>query len=268
MKLFISSDIEGTCGICDWDETSNTMPEYYRPFAAQMTREVAAACRAAEDSGLVSDIFVKDAHGKARNLIFQDLPRSVRLLRGWDIRPCKMMAGVEEADAVAMTGYHSPAFGMGNPLAHTNNLRNQWIKLNGEYVSEFMANTYCAAYYGKPVIFVSGDAALCELAKAIVPNITAVPVLEGRGNGTLSIHPDLAVERIYEGMTKALEGDPRRCLIDLPEYFEAEIQFKEAADAAKGGYYPGAVRTDTKTVRFESDDYYEIMRFMFFVRDK
>jgi D-amino peptidase len=267
MKLFISSDIEGTCGICDWDETRNTMPEYYRPFAEQMTREVAAACRAAEDSGLVEDIFIKDAHGKARNLILKDLPRSVRLLRGWDYRPCKMMAGAEEADAVAMTGYHSPAFSMGNPLAHTNNLRNQWIKINGEYVSEFMENTFAAAYYGKPVIFVSGDAYLCEHARSIVPNITAVPVLEGRGSGTLSIHPDLAVERIYDGMKKALEGDINQCRIQLPEYFEAEIQFKEAVDAAKGSYYPGAERVDAKTVRFETDDYYEVMRFMFFVRD-
>lgn len=267
MKLFISSDIEGTCGICDWDETSNTMPEYYRPYAEQMTREVAAACRAAEDSGLVDDIFIKDAHGKARNLILKDLPRSVRLLRGWDYRPCKMMAGVEDADVVAMTGYHSPAFSAGNPLAHTNNLRNQWIKINGKYASEFMLNSFAAAYYGKPVIFVSGDRALCEHALEINPGITAVPVLEGRGNGTLSIHPDLAVERIYEGMKKALAGDIDKCRIELPEHTVAEIQFKEAVDAAKGGYYPGAVRTDTKTVRFESDDYYEIMRFMFFVRD-
>ena len=267
MKLFISSDIEGTCGVCDWEETRNTMPEYYKPFAEQMTREVASACRAADDSGLVDEIFIKDAHGKARNLIFKDLPRSVKLLRGWNYHPCKMMSGVEECDVVAMTGYHSFAFSAGSPLAHTNNLRNQWVKLNGEYASEFLVNTYTAAYYGKPVIFVSGDAALCEHARSIVPDIVAVPVLEGRGNGTLSIHPDLAVERIYEGMKKALEGDLNQCLIKLPEHFVAEIQFKEAVDAAKGSYFPGVTRTDTKTVRFETDDYYEVLRFMFFVLD-
>ncbi len=266
MKLFISSDIEGTCGICDWDESRPAEQAFYAPFAEQMTREVASACKAAEDSG-VSDIFIKDAHGKARNLRLKDLPKSVRLLRGWDYRPCKMMAGVEECDAAAMTGYHSAAFSMGNPLSHTNNLRNQWVKLNGEYASEFLVNCYTAAYYGKPVIFVSGDEALCEQAKSIVPAITAVPVVQGRGAGSLSIHPDLAVERIYEGMKKALAGDIGKCLIELPRHFTAEIQFKEAVDAAKGGYYPGAERVDTKTVRFESGDWYEIIRFMFFVLD-
>ena len=68
MKLFISSDIEGTCGICDWDETRMQHPEFYNSFADQMTREVAAACRAAEDSGIVDDIFIKDAHGSARTM--------------------------------------------------------------------------------------------------------------------------------------------------------------------------------------------------------
>ena len=265
MKLFISSDIEGTCGVCDWDETRINMPEY-ESAAGQMTREVAAACRAAEESG-ADEIFIKDAHGKARNIRIAELPKSARLLRGWDYRPCKMMAGVEDADAAAMTGYHSAAFTTGNPLSHTNNLKNQWVRLNGEYASEFMINCYYAAYCGKPVIFVSGDRALCEQAKRIVPGITAVPVLEGSGEGSVSMHPDLAVERIREGMKKALAGDIGKCLIELPKHFEVEIQFKEAIYAAKGGYYPGAVRTDAKTVRFESDDYYEILRFLFFVHE-
>lgn len=265
MKLFISSDIEGTCGICNWDETRMQHPEFYNSFADQMTREVAAACRAAEDSGIVDDIFIKDAHGSARNLRLKDLPRSVRLLRGWDQRPCKMMAGVEECDAAAMTGYHSSAFSIGNPLSHTNNLRNQWVKLNGEYASEFMINAFAAAYYGKPVIFVSGDEALCEQARSIVPGITAVPVVQGRGAGSLSIHPDVAVERIYDGMKKALQGDAGKCLITLPKHFECEIQFKEIGDAAIGSFYPGVIRTDAKTVSFESSDYYEVLRFMFFV---
>ena len=43
MKLFISSDIEGTCGINDWDETEIGKPGYDR-FALQMSREVSAAC--------------------------------------------------------------------------------------------------------------------------------------------------------------------------------------------------------------------------------
>ncbi len=265
MKLFISSDIEGTCGICDWDETRMAHPDQFNRFADQMTREVSAACRAAEDSGLIGEILVKDAHGPARSIRLQDLPRSVSLFRGWEGRPCGMMAGVEEADVAAMTGYHSSAFSLGSPLAHTNNLQNQWVKLNGVLASEFMVNSYAAAYYGKPVIFVSGDEALCEHAKSLIPAIETAPVLKGRGGGTVSIHPDLAVEMIYEKMTAALSKDVSECLLTLPKHFTAEIQFKETARAVRGQYYPGAKLADAKTVRFESDDYFEILRFFFFV---
>ena len=42
-RIFISSDIEGTCGICHWDETELGKAEY-EPFRRQMTAEVAACC--------------------------------------------------------------------------------------------------------------------------------------------------------------------------------------------------------------------------------
>lgn len=265
MKLFISSDIEGTCGICDWDETRIAHPDYYNRFADQMTREVSAACQAALGSGRIDEVLVKDAHGTARNIRFEGLPRGVKLFRGWERRPCGMMAGVEECDVAAMTGYHSFAFGEGNPLSHTNNLQNQWVKLNGQLASEFMINSYAAAYYGKPVIFVSGDEALCEHAASLIPAIETAPVLKGRGTGTVSIHPEEALELIREKMTKALSKDPAACLAVLPPYFTAEIQFRELGPAVKGAYYPGAVRVDAKTVRFESDDYFEVLRFFLFV---
>ena len=47
MRLYLSADIEGTCGIADWAETERATMDDYRPFAAQMTAEVAAACEGA-----------------------------------------------------------------------------------------------------------------------------------------------------------------------------------------------------------------------------
>ena len=72
MKVFISADIEGVNNICTWDETDNRSGEY-QYFRKQMTEEVAAACRAAKEAG-ATEIFVKDAHDSARNLILKDLP--------------------------------------------------------------------------------------------------------------------------------------------------------------------------------------------------
>ena len=71
-RLFISSDIEGTCGIAHWDETELTKPDS-APFRQQMTREVSAACEGALSAGC-EDILIKDAHDSARNLFPDQLP--------------------------------------------------------------------------------------------------------------------------------------------------------------------------------------------------
>ena len=110
MKLFISSDMEGTCGITHWDETDyDKGGRWYDYFREQMTREVAAACAGAREGG-ADDILVKDAHDSARNIIPTELPRGVRLGREWSGGLYSMVDGLQQGfDALAFTGYHSPA---------------------------------------------------------------------------------------------------------------------------------------------------------------
>ena len=61
MKLFLSADMEGTCGVVSWPETERATPMDYAPIQKQMTREVAAACRGALSAG-AEEVLVKDAH--------------------------------------------------------------------------------------------------------------------------------------------------------------------------------------------------------------
>ena len=82
MRVFISSDMEGTAGVVHWQETEQEHPNQYQPFSVQMSREVAAACQGAIDAG-AQDVVVKDAHDSARNIIFDMLPESVQMIRGW-----------------------------------------------------------------------------------------------------------------------------------------------------------------------------------------
>lgn len=70
-------------------------------------------------------------------------------------------------EAVAFTGYHSGAGCSGNPLSHTMHRFVEEIRLNGESVSEFVINALIAAYYHIPVVFLSGDKALCEYAEGM-----------------------------------------------------------------------------------------------------
>lgn len=269
MKLFISSDIEGTCGITHWDETDyDKGGRWYDYFRGQMSREVAAACNGAAEGG-ASSIMVKDAHDSARNIIPTELPRGVQLGRGWSGSLYSMVDGLQEGfDALAFTGYHSPAYGNGNPLAHTMNTTIDEITINGTRTSEFLLFSYTAASLGVPVIFLSGDAALCDFARSFIPEITAVAVNEGSGAAVTSLHPEDAVNRIREGMKTAVEKfqqNPKACAVFLPAKFDVTVRYSTHTKAFRSGLYPGARQIDEKQIGFSAYDYIEVLRFFKFV---
>ena len=266
MNVFISADIEGTCGIVSWDETERSTPRDYEPFQKQMTREVRAACDGILAADKDSKIFVRDAHDSARNIDPAALPESAMMMRGWTGDPLSMMSGLDTGDfgAVLFTGYHAWAASGGNPLSHTMNLRNEYVTLNGVRMSDFMMNAYTAGYYGVPVVFLSGDKALCDFARELIPGITTVAVNEGRGGASVSIHPDLAVKNIKEGAKKALKN-AKNCQVDLPPFFEMTVRCREHKRAYSKSFYPGARLEDEKNVCFSSDDWFEMLRFTHFV---
>ncbi len=262
-KIFLSADIEGTCGIAHWDETGKNKPDY-TPFADQMTREVAAACEGVLAGG-ADEILVKDAHDSARNIHPEALPEKARLFRGWARNPYIMMAGLDETfDGVLFTGYHSGAAMNGNPLSHTMNTQNNHVKINGILAPELMLNSLTAAMLKVPVLMVTGDKMLCEWVKTMNPNILTVPVNEGLGNGSVSIHPALAVRRIRETAEKAMALDPKMCQFPLPDHFTVEINYKEHYLAYRNSFYPGCVQVDSRTVRYEADAYMDVLKFLLF----
>ncbi|MBR3873609.1 MAG: M55 family metallopeptidase [Clostridia bacterium] len=265
MKVFLSADMEGTCGIVSWPETERATPFDYAPMQKQMTREVAAACRGAFSAG-ADEVVVKDAHDTARNLDPAGLPRGIKIIRSWSGDLLSMMSGLDQDkyDAVFFTGYHAWASCPGNPLSHTMNLRNDHVTLNGVLCSEFLINAYTAGWCGVPVALVTGDKALCEFAKTLIPAITTVPVNEGRGGCTLSIHPDEAVERI-EAAAKEAAAKADQCQVPMPDHFHMEIDFVKHSMAYSKSFYPGATLKEGKYVCYDTDDWYEMLRFCHFV---
>ena len=160
MKVFISVDIEGITGVTSWSETELGNDDYNK-CAVQMTKEAVAACEGAIAMG-AKEILIKDAHDSARNIDITKIPKCAKLSRGWTNTPDSMLAGLDETfDAAIFIGYHSGAGYDGNPLSHTSNRGNNYFKVNGEIGSEFVINSYLAANYGVPVVFLSGDALLC-----------------------------------------------------------------------------------------------------------
>ena len=264
MKVYISADIEGITGTTHWDEASRSKPDY-REFQEQMTAEVAAACEGALAAG-AAEVLVKDAHASARNLIAAKLPREARLVRGWSGHPLLMVQYLDETfSALLMVGYHDSAGADTNPLAHTISGRVARLRINGRYASEMLLHAYAAALVNVPLVFVAGDAGICEQAASLNPNITTTAVKQGLGSSTLSIHPQLAVEQIRAGAQKALEGDVSRCSIALPEHFSVEIEYRDHAQAYHASFFPGASQKSPHAIQFESDDYFEVLRLISFV---
>jgi D-amino peptidase len=176
-----------------------------------------------------------------------------------------MVAGLEDGfDALAFTGYHSPAHGDGNPLAHTMNTGVDELLINGRRTSEFLIHSYAAALLGVPVIFLSGDAALCAQAEALIPGITTVATSRGDGNASISLHPLEAVSRIQEGLRAAVQNGGEGCLLSLPPHFDVKVRYTKHTKAFLNSQYPGAHRIDEKTVGYGADDYLDVLRFFAF----
>ena len=105
-RIFFSCDIEGTCGIAHWDETQLGHADH-TAFRRQMSLEAAAACRGALAGG-ADDLFVKDAHDSARNILPELLPEEAQIFRGWGSDIHSMVSGIDESFAGCIfTGYHS-----------------------------------------------------------------------------------------------------------------------------------------------------------------
>lgn len=263
MKVYISADIEGVTGVTHWDET-DLGKEGWNTAREQMTAEVVAACEGALQAG-ATEIWVKDAHDTARNLIAAKLPREARLIRGWSNHPLMM---VQELNAtfhsVVMIGYHSRAGAGTSPLEHTMSGGLAHLRLNGRYASEFLIHAYAAAYLQVPVVFVSGDQGLCDEITALNPHIATVAVKEGIGDSTVSIHPELATARIREGVAQALQGDRTQAQLALPPHFSVEVRYRQHTKAYTHGFYPGAQQPDPYTVQFVAEDYFEVLRFLLF----
>ena len=263
-KFYLSADIEGTCGIVCWDETEYGNPRYPY-FAKQMSREVAAACEGALAAG-AEDILVRDAHDSARNIDPSMLPEQARIFRNWERHPFSMMSGIDSSyTGVIFTGYHSGVGMETNPLSHTMNTRNVSVLLNGEPCPELYLNCLTAAYVGVPIACVTGDAGICAWIEKKLPGVVTVPIIEGVGNGSISIHPDLAVKRIRAAAEKAANMDLSKNMFPMPQHFKLEVTWREHSRARSAAFYPGCVQVAPYNAVYESDDWMDVLKFIHWV---
>ena len=265
MKVYISADMEGLTGVNHWDEVEHNKPTFYHQFQDRMTKEVLAACEGAIDAG-AKEIWVKDAHYSGRNLLSEQLPKEVKLIRGWSGHPYSM---VQELDgsftALLMIGYHSMAGKGGNPLAHTmSSSKIESIFINDQQTSEFFLHGNIASKHKVPLVFVSGDAGLCKEVRDVSPNTICHATMVGVGDSTISIQPEESRNAIRKKVKDSLSSDLKYCIWDHPKSFTLKIRFIKQQTAYRASHYPGSKLLDAKTVTYRNDDYDNIMRFILF----
>lgn len=263
MKVFISADIEGVTGVTHWNETELNHPDHAWA-AKQMTKEVAAAARAAQELGY--EVFVKDAHDSARNLILDMLPEGVRVLRGWTDSPASMMAGLDESfDGVIFVGYHAPGGRDGNPLAHTFSKSKIFsCTINGKIASEFSFNRQIANYFKVPCVFISGDATICQEASSVIPEIEVLAVKDGEGDATMNLHPEEALEGIYEGVMRGL-AKKEELLQEEPSHYHVGFLFRDHVIAHRASFFPGVRKVGPYEIAYEGDNIMEVMTTRMFI---
>ena len=263
MKVLISADMEGTCGVSSW--TDVTPPEYgeagssagaYERARIRMTREVNAAIAGAIEGG-ATEVIVNDSHDGMRNLIADDLDPRCRFITGND-KPLGMTQGVDLAGvgALMFTGYHAKAGTPAAPLAHTWTGWVNDVRVNGISTGEFGINAIVAGQFGVPVVFAAGDEKAVEQTKAWSgEQVVTVAVKEGLSTfAAIHLHPTTAQDLIREGAKAAMKKAKRAKPWVLPEHSLIEVDFDHQTRADQAVFVPGVTRGGERTVVFRPED--------------
>ena len=267
LKVHISVDMEGVAGTVTGDQLGPAGFEYGR-FREIMTREALAAVEAAKAGG-ATEIIVADSHGNGENLLIEQFPPDIRIIRSWP-RRLGMVAGIDQdVDAAIFIGYHA---GTNNPVgvrAHTFSSANlARVALNGVNVTEGSWNAAIAGQYNVPVIMISGDdAAIAEVRKAI-GNVEAAETKRNLGfHSANTITPQASYTLIGERVRAAFarRGDFKPYKVSGP--VTVDVTFKNYMPAEVLAYLPLFERTDSHSIRFRAKDMAEASMIMTFIGD-
>jgi len=160
MKAFISVDLEGMPYIVIPGHL-NLKGTLYSEARKITTRTTLTVAEELNRNGF-DRIVVADSHGPMVNLLVDDLPEYVEIVRGYP-RPLSMIAGIEGCDAALFLGYHAKFGTVKSTFDHTYSGRTfNKLEINGIEVSEFLLNAYAAGDLNVPVILVAGETQLLE----------------------------------------------------------------------------------------------------------
>jgi D-amino peptidase len=260
MKLFLSTDIEGTSGIVAWEQIIEGNAEYEQGRRL-LTNEVNAVISGALEAGS-AEFVVNDSHHYMRNLHPQDLLGEATLITGKH-KPLYMMEGLDASfDGVCFVSYHGSIGAEHAVLSHTYNPGAIWeVRINGEVVGESAINALVAAHYDVPIIFISGDEVTAQEARNIAPNAEKVVVKQSLGRfAAAHIHPTIACELLRKGASRAVSNvsDMRPPVFQQPVSLEVTFLVADMAEMAL--WVRGVERVGPRTIVMSSENLLDLYR--------
>jgi D-amino peptidase len=262
-KLLISADLEGSAGVASQHALA---PDRWEWAAARqwMTAEVVAAAEAAFAAGY-DEILVADSHGNAHNVDPDKLPDNVRLIRSWP-RPLLQMQGIEDpaVEGCFFVGYHDGSVAEGGLLAHSYHggvYRN--LKLNGVDCSEGYLNAALAGEFGKPVMFICGDAQTVADSRRYAPQAETLETKSAIGwRASSSLPPKQVCRLISDAATRALAKKAAPFIVEGP--YELELEFTTQLTAEMMSYLPSVQRRGAYSIASSFARIEQAMRFVSF----
>lgn len=265
LKVYISVDMEGITGVVSNEQLGPGAFEYER--ARQfMTGEALAAIQGARDAG-ATEIVVSDSHGNGQNLLIDQFPDDVTIVRSWP-RPLMMMEGIDSSFAAAVfIGYHAGTANTRGVRAHTmSSATLTGVAINGRQVPEGGINAAIAGYFGVPVVMVSGDDAAVEEVQRFAAGMEGAVVKRAISFHSAATMTPKAAQGLIRARVKAgVENRARIAPFVLSGAVTADLSFKHYRVAEILTYLPIVSRVDAHTIRFVGRDILQVSRFMEFV---
>jgi len=256
LKAFISVDLEGMpfVVIPAHLNLKGSLYEEARKIATKVTLAVADELR----KNSFNEVIIADSHGPMVNLLVDDLPEYVEIVRGYP-RPVSMVSGIEGCDVACFLGYHAKSGTRRSVLAHTYSGGNiQKVLVNDVEVSEFLLNAYVAGDLDVPVILVAGEAQLLEDDVRQHASWIETVALKHSVSSVAAISPSLIrlEKQLRESTCRAVTNFKQNHTTPLKtgKPVNVRITFKSILQADAAELLPIAKRVDGLSVEYQTEN--------------
>ena len=267
MQYLLAVDMEGVHGVVGEPYKGlSESPEQYTIAQEAAIKEINAASKALFDNG-AKKVVLWDNHHMGNNFDYTLIDQRIEVA-DWK-KYCKRLEFAKDYNfaGIIYLGYHAKEGTMGAILSHTYSSKSiQYIKLNNRAVGELDIDTYIAAIYGIPPIFIAADNFAVGQLKEISPLTHSVITKYGKGRNTADlIEREVVLKNIYDEVSSAVKSKIPVVKYDFPAELEVRYTHMERAEMKYRsfvGKIPVKYGEDAHVLLAKPNNIYEVFCFV------